>query len=151
PTRSCRPISSHHRKWSRSRHICSRWSKHAWQAKPPAPPLSQNFPENVPAYVRQSEAPSLKFVGKLRMVDPQAVQDGRVEIVHINRITDDVVAEIVGLAIGEPALDPTSGHPEAEAARMVVAAIVILRQRALRVHGPAELAAPDDQSFVQHA
>ena len=38
-----------------------------------------------------------------------------------------------------------------EAARMMIAAVVLARQLALAVDRPAELAAPDDQRVVEHA
>jgi hypothetical protein len=48
------------------------------------------------------------------------------QIVHIDRIVDDVVAEVVSLTIGQAALDSATGHPDTEAARMMVASVVIL-------------------------
>ena len=64
---------------------------------------------------------------------------------------DDVVAEVVGLAVDDAALDAAAGQPHAEVARVMVAAVVVLGQRALRVDGAAELAAPDDQRVVEQA
>src|SRR5439155_25305490 len=55
-----------------------------------------------------------------------------------------------GLAIDGAALRAAARHPPREAARMVVAPVVLLRQAALRVDRPAELAAPDDQRVVEH-
>ena len=64
---------------------------------------------------------------------------------------DDVVAEVVGLAVGDARLDAAAGQPDGEAARMMVAAVVVGGQRALAVDGAAELAAPDDQRVVEQA
>src|SRR5436189_139526 len=50
-----------------------------------------------------------------------------------------------------PAAAPVlARHPARDAARMVVAPIVALRQLSLAVAGPAELAAPDDERIIQH-
>ena len=37
------------------------------------------------------------------VVDAQAVQDRRVQVVDVDRVLDDVVAEIVGLAVDDAA------------------------------------------------
>ena len=50
-----------------------------------------------------------------------------------------------------PRLDAAAGHPHGEAARMVVAAVVVLREPALAVDGAAKLAAPDDERVVEQA
>ena len=52
--------------------------------------------------VGQSEIAALEFVGQLRVVQAHQVKDGRVQIVDLNRIFDDVVAEIVSLADRDP-------------------------------------------------
>ena len=63
----------------------------------------------------------------------------------------DVVAVVVGAAVGEAGLDAAAGEPDREAARMMVAAVVGRGERALRVRRAAELAAPDDERVVEHA
>src|SRR5262249_54108668 len=55
------------------------------------------------------------------------------------------------LAEGDAALDAAAGEPDREAARVVVAAVVGGRQRALAVNGAAELAAPDNQRVLEQA
>src|SRR5207302_8128249 len=65
------------------------------------------------------------------------------------RALDDVVGEIIRLAVDGAALDAAAGHPDGEAARVVVAAVVGLRQPALRVDRAAELAAPQHERLVQ--
>ena len=66
-------------------------------------------------------------------------------------ILDDVVAEVVGLAVDRAALRAAAGHPHGEAARVMVAAVVLVGQAALRVDRAAEFAAPDDERVVEHA
>ena len=85
------------------------------------------------------------------MIDSQAVQDRRVQIVDGHRVADDVVAEIVGLADRLTAFDAAAGHPDREAARMVVAAVVVGGQFPLGVDSAAEFAAPDDQRVLEQA
>ena len=83
------------------------------------------------------------------MVDPQQVQDRGVQVEDLDRVLDDVVGEVVGLAQGHARLDAAAGHPDREAARVVVAAVVRGGELALRVDRAAELAAPDDQRVVE--
>ncbi len=72
-----------------------------------------------------SHIQSLRLEGQPPVVDAQAVQDRRVHGVDMHRVFDDVVAEIVGLAVADAALDAAAGHPDGEAARMVIAAVVL--------------------------
>ena len=100
-------------------------------------------------HVRQPEIAPLESVGQLLVVDPQQLQHRRVQIVNVDGILDDVVAEVVGAADGDAGARATAGEPHREGARMVVAAEE-LRAVAGFVHRrPAELAAPHDQRVVE--
>ena len=73
------------------------------------------------------------------------------EIVDVDRILDDVVAEIVGAADGDAGLDAAAGQPHRESARVMIAAEES-RPVAVLVHRrPPELAAPDDERVVEQA
>ena len=85
------------------------------------------------------------------MFDAHQVQDGRVEVVHVHAVLDDVVAEVVGLAVGHALVDAGAGHQDREAARVVVAAVVGLREGALRVGRTTEFAAPDDERIIEQS
>ena len=67
------------------------------------------------------------------------------------RVSDDVIAEIVGLAVYHAAFYPAASHPDCKALGMVVAPVIFLGQLALAINRPPKLAAPDDQRFVQQA
>src|SRR5262249_38521172 len=54
-------------------------------------------------------------------------------------------------AEGDTRLDAAAGHPQGEAAAVVVAAVVVLGQGPLAVDRAAELPAPDDQRVLQEA
>ena len=41
---------------------------------------------------------ALEFVGQLQVIDAQEVQNRGVQVVDVDRVRDDVVAEVVGLA-----------------------------------------------------
>ena len=85
------------------------------------------------------------------MIDAQAVEDGRLQIVHVDRIFGDVVSVVVGLAERDAGLDPAACHPDGKAAPVVVAAIVVGGEAALTIHGTSKLAAPDHQRVIEHS
>ena len=92
---------------------------------------------------------ALELEGELFVVDAELMQDRRVEVVDVNWIADDVVAEVVGLAVGDPRLDAAAGHPDREAARVMITAVVRGGQVSLAIDRASELAAPDDQRVVE--
>ncbi len=69
----------------------------------------------------------------------------------MNRILDDVVGKVVGLPMVDPWLEPTTGNPGAEAATVVIPAVVVFGEFTLTVDGAAELAAEDDNGIFEQA
>ena len=74
--------------------------------------------------VGQTEVAALVAVGHPFVVDAHLVQDCRVEIVDVDRVLGNVVAEVVGLTVNRAALDAGSGHPFCVTARVMIAAVV---------------------------
>jgi hypothetical protein len=72
---------------------------------------------------------------------------GCVQVVDLDRILDDVVAEVVGLAVGDARLGPAACHPHGEIAGVMIAASSGV-DTALRKDRAAELAFPRDQGVV---
>jgi hypothetical protein len=100
-------------------------------------------------HVGQPEVTPLELVGQLLVIDPQQAQHRRMQIVHIDWILDDVVAEVVGAADGDARLDAAACEPHRERAGMMVAAEEF-RAVARLVHRCApELAAPHDERVVE--
>ena len=97
----------------------------------------------------ESHIQSLHLKRQSPVVDAKAVQDRRVQIVDMHGVFDDVVAEFVGFAVDDAGLDAAAGHPDREAARVVVAAVVFAGQPALAVDRPAKFAAPDHECIVE--
>src|SRR5262249_6943917 len=100
---------------------------------------------------RQPLVQPLVLERELLVVDAEQVKHRGVEVVDVARVLDDVVTEVVGLAVDRPALRAAAGHPHGEAARVVIAAVVRLRQAPLAVNRPPELAPPDDERRIEHA
>ena len=57
-------------------------------------PLGQHLLHHFPSHVGQAKVPSLVSIGELFMVQPQAVQDGCVEVMDVNRVLDNLEAKI---------------------------------------------------------
>src|SRR4051812_17782105 len=84
------------------------------------------------------------------MVDAKAMQDRRVQIVDMDGVANDVIAEIVGFPPYDSRFDAAAGEPDGKATAMMVAAVVGL-QGALSVNGAPKLAGPNDERVLQHA
>lgn len=74
--------------------------------------------------VGQAEVASLVTVGHSFVVDAKLMQNGRVEVVNVDRVLGDIVAEVVGFAVDRATFDACSGHPLCVAPRVVIAAVV---------------------------
>src|SRR3712207_6587087 len=65
----------------------------------------QEFHDDVPVDVRQAEVTSGVAVGEPFMVEAEQVQDGGVQVVHVDLVLDRLEAELVGGAVDVAALD----------------------------------------------
>ena len=61
-------------------------------------PLSQQLLDNLSGDVGEAEVAALEAVGEFGMIEAEQMQEGRLQIVHVNRVFDYVKAEIVGFA-----------------------------------------------------
>ena len=130
------------------------------------PRLGKNVFHNMPMNVGEAEITTLVAIGKTFVIDAEKMEDGGVEVVHVHgagrplvlgrlgpqRVAiciGDIVAIIISAPVGDTRLDPTSGHPSGETARVMIASIVLFGQLALAVGGSTELAPPDDQRVLE--
>src|SRR5437879_354543 len=81
--------------------------------KPPSSILSlrQDSLHHFPRDVCQPIVASLETVGELRMFDAEQVHHRGVQVMHVDGVFDDVVAEVIGPAMDQAWLDATAGHP----------------------------------------
>ncbi len=61
--------------------------------------------------IRQPEMPALKLEGEPRVIDSQTMKHGRVQIVDMDGIPNDIISEIIGLTEHHPGADPASAIP----------------------------------------
>src|SRR4051812_44989970 len=100
-------------------------------------------------HVCQPEVPALKLPGKACVVDAEAAQDGGLDVVHVNAVIDYVVAEVIGCPERNSRLHAATCEPHGEASGMMIAAIVVRRELALAINGPAELTAPCHERVIE--
>ena len=84
----------------------------------------------------------------LRMSTPNSAGSSRANRARA-RILGDVVAVIVCLTVRDPRLDSTAGEPDREAARMMIAPVIVGRELPLAVDRSSEFTAPHDQRILQ--
>lgn len=75
------------------------------------------------------------------VIDSQTVQNGRVEIVDVHRIVNDVVTKVVGLAVIKSRLESASSDAGRKASAMMITTIIIFGQLALAVDRSSEFPA----------
>src|SRR5207245_2506207 len=86
----------------------------------------ENAPDNFAVYVGEAEVPTLETECQPLVVDAQAVQQRRLQVVDVHRVADDVVAVVVRRAVHNARPNTAAGQPHREAAAVVVAAVVCL-------------------------
>lgn len=97
-------------------------------------------------HIRQPHVAASESEGEALVIDAEEVEHRGVEVVDLGAVLDDLVAVVVGLAVDRASLDAASGEPDAEAERVVIAAVASLGER-----GAAELAGPDDEASGREA
>tara|TARA_B100001109_G_C18592339_1_gene348457 strand:- start:189 stop:545 length:357 start_codon:yes stop_codon:yes gene_type:complete len=86
------------------------------------------------------------------VVYTEEVEESRMEVVDVNRVTRRLPADIVCFTIVEAGLYPASGHEHGEGVRMVIASSIGLAPRAvLAKRSTAKFSSPDHKSLVKEA
>ena len=95
-------------------------------------------------HVRQAVVASLESVRESCVVEPQQVEQRGMQVVDVDRVGDDVETEIVRLTVRIPGPQSAAGQPDAEAAIVVVAAVISPLN-----HGrPPELTPPNNDRVL---
>ena len=63
-------------------------------------------------HVGQAEVAPLKFVRQPRVINAKPMQHRRIQVMPMNRIFDNVISIIIGLAVDRPPIGPATSHPE---------------------------------------
>jgi len=102
--------------------------------------------DHIAVDVREPDVASAKTEREPRMIDPEQVQDGCVEVVHLEAVFGGAVAPVVRGAVGDAGPDAASGHPDGKTVFVVIAAIGALGER-----GSTKFTGPEYEGVVQEA
>lgn len=72
----------------------------------------------------QTGVEALEFCGESFVFDAHLVHERCVKVSYVDAVGNDVVSERAGLTVSDPPANAATGHPHAEASRMVVAAVI---------------------------
>src|SRR5262249_15002247 len=98
---------------------------------PPSLHLRENRLHDISLDIGQTKISTLEFISQPSMINAQTMQDRRIQIVDVNRIARDVIAEIIRLANRDARFDSSAGKPHGKTARMMIAPVIGLGQLAL--------------------
>jgi len=97
----------------------------------------------------ESKVEALEAVGEALVIEAELSHHGGVQVAHVDGVLGDVVTEVVRLAVAHARLDAGAGHPDREAARVVVATAIGAVPLALSGDAATEFAAPDDEGVFE--
>src|SRR5579871_5631727 len=110
----------------------SGWGDWARESAAPGSSLSDDFIHHLPVNVGQPEVSSGITVRELLVIEPEKPQNGRVEVVHVDRIFCRLETRFIRSAVNIPALYPSTGEPHGEAIIVMVAAVEMAGVRTRR-------------------
>src|SRR5438445_1536926 len=97
-------------------------------------------------HVRQPEVTTLKTIRELRVIEAEQMENGRVQVMHVDFVRGCVKTEIIGLTNCNPRFHAAASQPGREAIRMMIATIIAA---ALDHRGAPKLATPNDQRRIE--
>src|SRR5687767_7420443 len=106
----------------------------------------EEFLHHISVHVGQPEIAAGMAEDQSLVIESEQVQNGRVEIVHMDGVLCDQTPVIISRAINGPPFDPAAGEPARKSGVMMAASL-----RSVGVRGAAELGRPYDQRFVEQA
>ena len=94
--------------------------------------LGQNLPDHLNRFhAGEASFEPLEGVRQAVVIDSQQMKNGGIELVHMYRVLDDIVAVVVSLTEGEALLHAGTCHEHAETAGVMVATIICFALTAL--------------------
>src|SRR4051812_33723192 len=86
---------------------------------------------------RELHVQPLSLDRKSVVIDPKAVEHRGVKLVNSHGVLSDVVGELVRLPVRDAPLNSAPCQPHAEAARVMVPAVLLMSQLSLAIDSPA--------------
>ena len=98
-------------------------------------------------HIGETEVAAGVAEGELFVIETELVEDGGMQVMHVDFAIDGHMADVVGEAVGEAGFEAATGDPDGEAERVVVATGAVF----LGIRGAAEFAAPPDDGVFEEA
>ena len=112
--------------------------------------LGEQAAEHFAVHIAEAELAALVTVGEALVVDAEEVEDRRLPVVDVNGVFDDVVTEVVGLAVGDARFHAGADHPRAVCGAEVIAAVAVaFGDVALHKNGSAEFTRENHQRVFE--
>ena len=102
-------------------------------------------------YAGQSLFKALESEGQSIVINSELIKDRRIKVTNVDGVFQNVVTVNVRLAIFKAVFDSRASHPHRKATTMVISAMRVLCELALRIDCPSKLAAPDHERIVEHS
>ena len=123
-----------------------------WRAwGPPAARSRNDLAHNLTIHVGQAEVPTTKPVRQPGVIQPQQMQDRRMQVVDVHFFLGREITVVVGGPVDVASLHPSPGHPHRETAGVVVAAVVFRLVLLFCSRCSPELSAPQHQGVVEQS
>src|SRR5262245_21886124 len=87
-------------------------------------PSSNKFVDYVSGDIGKSEITAAVMIREPGVVNAKQVQNGRVQVVNVDRLVGHLEAEIVSRAVDQTSFNASAGHPHCERERVVIAAVL---------------------------
>lgn len=104
--------------------------------------------------IGESEVATEMVPGQSRVVDAKQVQHRGMQVVNVDLSVDDVVAHVIGLAIGEPTFYAAARHPSTKTLGLMLSTVFLYRRGAAEILTPGcatELSRPKHQSILKQS
>ena len=84
-------------------------------------------------------------------MNAELLKNRGIQVTYMNRVLQDIIAVAIRFSMFKPSLDSSACHPGGKATPMVIPAVIILGQLALRVDRPPEFTATNHQGVLKHS
>src|SRR6185503_2874725 len=96
--------------------------------------------------IGEAKIATLEAIGELRVIEPEQMQNGGMQVVHVHAVRGRVEAKLVGLAQSETRFHAAAGEPHREGAGVMISTIVTT---ALDHGSTAKFTAPNDEGVIE--
>ncbi len=87
-----------------------------------SPTSRQDLVDHAAAEVGEAVVAAVVAVGEFFVIEAEEVEEGGVEVIHVDFVFDGFVAELIGGAVVDAGFDAAAGHPNGKTFGIVIAA-----------------------------